>query len=198
MYRIGASKGRKNIGDCRGIGLPPRLYGLILGLAQSAVIQSSYDNGNQGINTDTKCGTFGPFKYLSIVFGATFLGGLIFFAKGVYSSNDFMLWGGWFTAAASIIGFLLVTLGHGSLFAENVAASSVFDASATCYRRAEYIRVLPVVVPELKLRDVQSHVFGRYFVECSDHARLKSQIIAPARGAPMAASLSCAGAENAA
>jgi len=51
------------------------------------------------------------------------------------------------------------------LFTENVSATPGIEASATCYRRAEYVRVLSVVVSELKLSNVQRHIFGAHFVE---------------------------------
>lgn len=36
-------------------------------------------------------------------------------------------------------------------------------ASAACYRRSKHIGIEAVVVPELKFRDVQRHVFGTDF-----------------------------------
>lgn len=46
-------------------------------------------------------------------------------------------------------------------------------ASACCYRGPEDIGIVPVVVTELKLRDVQRHVFAADPVECADHAALE-------------------------
>jgi len=46
-------------------------------------------------------------------------------------------------------------------------------ASAACYRRTKNIRVFAVVVSELKLSNVQRHVFRTDFVERADHAALK-------------------------
>jgi len=42
-------------------------------------------------------------------------------------------------------------------------------------RCSKNIRVVPVVVPELKLRNVQRHIFGANFVERADHAALKDR-----------------------
>src|SRR6202521_80530 len=41
------------------------------------------------------------------------------------------------------------------------------------YRRPEDVRIVPVVVAELKLRNVQRHVLGADLVERADHAALK-------------------------
>src|ERR1700733_7857662 len=46
-------------------------------------------------------------------------------------------------------------------------------ASAASYRCLKHIGIEAVVVAELKLRDVQRHIFGRHFVECADHATLE-------------------------
>jgi hypothetical protein len=46
-------------------------------------------------------------------------------------------------------------------------------ASAACYRASKHVRVHPIVVAELKFRDVQRHVFGGHLVERADHAALK-------------------------
>jgi hypothetical protein len=53
--------------------------------------------------------------------------------------------------------------------AENVSTALRIDASALCYRRAEDIHVLPVVVAELKFSNVQRHIFGADFVERAGH-----------------------------
>jgi hypothetical protein len=45
--------------------------------------------------------------------------------------------------------------------------------SAACYRRIEHGGIETVVVAELKLRDVQRHIFGRHFVERANHAPLE-------------------------
>lgn len=46
-------------------------------------------------------------------------------------------------------------------------------ASAASYRCLKHIGVEAVVVAELKLRDIQRHIFGRHFVERADHAALE-------------------------
>jgi hypothetical protein len=51
------------------------------------------------------------------------------------------------------------------LFAVSVFASAGINASATCYGRAEDIRIFSIVVTELKLRDAQRHIFSVHFVD---------------------------------
>src|SRR5262245_6189210 len=46
-------------------------------------------------------------------------------------------------------------------------------ASAPCYGISEDVRVVPIVVTELKFRDVQRHVFCTHLVERTDHAALE-------------------------
>jgi hypothetical protein len=41
--------------------------------------------------------------------------------------------------------------------------------------RSEDVRILPVVITELELGDVQRHVFSAHFVERADHAALKDR-----------------------
>jgi len=47
--------------------------------------------------------------------------------------------------------------------------------SASTNRRAEDISIGAVVIPKLKLRDVQWHIFGADFVERADHAALEDR-----------------------
>jgi hypothetical protein len=42
-------------------------------------------------------------------------------------------------------------------------------ASAACYRRPEHVGIAAVVVPELKLGNVERHVFGAHLVKRADH-----------------------------
>jgi hypothetical protein len=59
------------------------------------------------------------------------------------------------------------------IFAENASVFCGFSGvSATRYGRTEYVNVLPVVVAELKLGDVQRHVLGTDLMECADNAAL--------------------------
>jgi hypothetical protein len=48
-------------------------------------------------------------------------------------------------------------------------------ASAPCYGRTEDVGVLPIVVAELKFRDVERHIFGADFVEASNDPALKER-----------------------
>lgn len=58
---------------------------------------------------------------------------------------------------------------------ENADVSSVSGASATCYRGIEDGRVLPIVVPELELRDVQRQIFAANFVVTADNPALNQR-----------------------
>ena len=48
-------------------------------------------------------------------------------------------------------------------------------ASAPLNRRFENIRVVSVIIPELKLRDIQGHIFGANLVETADNAALEDR-----------------------
>jgi hypothetical protein len=50
-----------------------------------------------------------------------------------------------------------------------------FSGSASAGYRAEYIGIHAVIVPELKLGNVQWHVLGADLVECSNHAALENR-----------------------
>lgn len=47
--------------------------------------------------------------------------------------------------------------------------------SASLDRRSENIRVLPVIVAELELGDIERHIFTAHFVERSDNAALEDR-----------------------
>jgi hypothetical protein len=47
--------------------------------------------------------------------------------------------------------------------------------SAACYRLLKHVRIHPVIVTELKLRDVERHVFCAHFVERADHAAFEDR-----------------------
>jgi len=61
---------------------------------------------------------------------------------------------------------------HRSQLAETDASDR---ASAACYRRTKNIRVVAVIVSELKLRDVQRHIFAADFVERADDAAFEDR-----------------------
>ena len=46
---------------------------------------------------------------------------------------------------------------------------------ASLYRRSKDVGVLPIVVPELELGDIQRHVFAADLVEGADHAALEDR-----------------------
>lgn len=58
------------------------------------------------------------------------------------------------------------------MFSENASASLRDGASATRYGCTEDIGVVPVVVAELKLRNVKRQIFSPNFVECAHDAAL--------------------------
>ena len=47
--------------------------------------------------------------------------------------------------------------------------------SAACYCGPEHVGITAVIVSELKLGDVERHIFGGHFVECADHATLEDR-----------------------
>ena len=47
--------------------------------------------------------------------------------------------------------------------------------SASPDRRSENVRVLPIVISELELGNVQRHIFAAHFVEGADHATLEDR-----------------------
>lgn len=51
----------------------------------------------------------------------------------------------------------------------------LFHALASADRRAEYVRVVPLIVSELKLGNVQRHVFSTDFVEGADYATFEDR-----------------------
>jgi hypothetical protein len=51
----------------------------------------------------------------------------------------------------------------------------LFHVLTAIDRRAENVRVLPVVISELKLRNVQRHIFGANFVEAADNPALEDR-----------------------
>src|SRR5260370_802366 len=55
---------------------------------------------------------------------------------------------------------------------ENLMLSHIFDASASFDRRSEDVLVMPVIVAELELRDVQVQILSADLVEASDDAAL--------------------------
>ena len=48
-------------------------------------------------------------------------------------------------------------------------------ASATTYRCSEDVRIIPVVIPKLKFRDVQRQIFAANFVEAAHDAALQER-----------------------
>lgn len=73
-----------------------------------------------------------------------------------------------FTPQGFVLGFLLWILA-GWVF------SFAFRSSAPLNRRAENVRIAPMVVAELKFRDVQRHIFGADLVERAHDAALEDR-----------------------
>ncbi len=48
-------------------------------------------------------------------------------------------------------------------------------ASASLNRRSEDVRVLPIVIAELELGNIERHIFPAHFVECADNAALEDR-----------------------
>jgi hypothetical protein len=53
-------------------------------------------------------------------------------------------------------------------FSENVSTALGTDASLTCYSRREDVGIFSVVIPELKFRNIQRHVFGDDLVKSAE------------------------------
>jgi hypothetical protein len=53
---------------------------------------------------------------------------------------------------------------------------SIGEVSASRNRRAEDVRIFPIVVAELKLSNVERHVFGAHFVERTHHAAVAALV----------------------
>jgi hypothetical protein len=47
--------------------------------------------------------------------------------------------------------------------------------SASLDRRSEDVRVLPIVIAELELGDIERHIFAAHFVECADYATFEDR-----------------------
>jgi hypothetical protein len=111
--------------------------------------------------------TYGPSVSLALILCGVFVSGLKLSFKGLDGGTDLALFGGWaIAAAAAIIGTLWFIFGHFPIsFSENVSTAVGIDASATCNSRAENVCVLPIVVSELKFRNVERHVFPAHLVE---------------------------------
>jgi hypothetical protein len=93
--------------------------------------------------------------------------------RGVHGRWNIVIW-----APVILFGILAAVIGgvwSCIVFTDHAAVSYGFGASATCYRSAEYVRVLPVVVPELKFRDVQRHVLAADFVERAHDATFQQR-----------------------
>jgi len=56
-----------------------------------------------------------------------------------------------------------------------ILTQSIETLSASLDCHAENVGIFAVVIPELKLRDVQRHVFGAHLVERTDHTTLEDR-----------------------
>jgi hypothetical protein len=62
-----------------------------------------------------------------------------------------------------------------ALISEEILLITTYASLTSAYCRAENIGIKAVVIAELKLRDVQRHVFGAHFVERADYAVLEDR-----------------------
>jgi hypothetical protein len=107
------------------------LFGILRG-AQLADRDDDQPQSQQRIDGNADTRAPGPYKCLFAMFGVALVGGLILCCKGIYRSNEFMIFGGWLTAAVGLSGVLVISLGHCSVCApprycsiENISADSV-------------------------------------------------------------------------
>lgn len=161
----------------RGLNSPIGGINAVFGL-HSRINTGGHDkNSQQRIDADAYSGIAGPAKYLTLMLLAVGLGGFILFLKGIYGESDLALFGGWFLAA--IAGVLIVIWyisGHfPNPFAERVSACRGIDASAPCYSRSKHVGVEAVIIPELKLGDVERQILGADFVERAHDAALNQR-----------------------
>ena len=82
---------------------------------------------------------------------------------------------GWLAGLAAMwVSITWISCHFAPQVSESVSAAPGIDASSkTRYGRSEYVWVLPVVVAELKLPNIQRHVLTADFVEGADHAALE-------------------------
>lgn len=96
-----------------------------------------------------------------LIYGRYFLGGAA------------MMLLGWLSAATAVGLTILWFLGHSIWpFAENAAVSSFSGASAPCYGVSEDVGVVPVIIAELELRDIEVRVLLADPMEGADDAAL--------------------------
>jgi hypothetical protein len=51
----------------------------------------------------------------------------------------------------------------------------MFASSTSIDRRCKDVRVLSIIISELKLGDIERHIFAAHFVERADHAALENR-----------------------
>jgi len=124
---------------------------------------------------------YAPCAILLLVFIVFSLSGLIFSSKG-FKRRDrkgtILIFHGWLSFVIALVAAAWLITGEHvfiSSSAERVSAAPGIDASATCYSRAENVRVLPIVIPELKLGNVERHVLGADLVERANHAAFQDR-----------------------
>ncbi len=76
---------------------------------------------------------------------------------------------------ALIAVFFSLRIGFNLFSPENVSTAPGIDASATCYSGAENVRVFPVIISELKFRDVKRQIFFTDFVERAHNTTLQQR-----------------------
>lgn len=152
--------------------------------AITGLLRTRYEKASSKRDIESDADGYTNFNPKYYVFSSflLFVGFVILFGKGFkrfvegpgFLCGAAMMLVGWLTGLAAVVLFISWILGHFWL-SENVDVSSVSDASATRYSRTENVGVFPIVVSELKLGNVQRHVFGANFVECADNAALNQR-----------------------
>jgi hypothetical protein len=128
-----------------------------------------YSDKNQPPGKD--CDNTRPFNHPAFVFYVlcfiSFCGGFAAMGFGALSMLD----GRW--AAASALCALSIALAVATVLSLFAAITSGRGHLAAFNRGAENIRILPVVIPELELGDIEGHVFPADLVKRADDTALK-------------------------
>ena len=146
--------------------------------AVNSSTDARYHNGGREncIKDHSFASTYGPDVALAFILCGVIAGGVFLAFKGLDGGSDRMLFGGWLAAVTAVcIGTVWIIVGHLPFFSENVSAPPGIDASAPCYSSTENIRVVPVVVSELKFGNIERHVLGADLVERADNAALQDR-----------------------
>lgn len=145
----------------------------------------SSDAHNDECEKRIDCGGFSspprPFLFLLFSFFLFSALGVYLISKGIDADFDVLKIGTGSVLLLFGLAILVFGIIHGDLvprflaISENVSTAPGIDASATCYSRAENVRVLPIVVTKFKLSNVQRHILGADLVERADNTALQDR-----------------------